>query len=98
MKEEEQKLIEICLYVYVISCLLLMYAHIATTQNNFQQLLLVWYYEEEKTPHHHHHTDVIMIKAVRGNLGSLFLVCNLILTKLDEIWKTTYIFFKWKTI
>jgi hypothetical protein len=29
-----------------------------------------------------------------SNLGSLFLVCNLILTHLEEIWKTTSIFLK----
>ena len=33
-------------------------------------------------------------KALPGNPGSWFLVCDPILTHLDEIWKTTSIFLK----
>ena len=38
-------------------------------------------------------------KPLPGNLGSWFLVCSLILTQLEEIWKTTSIYFRiggWK--
>ena len=34
------------------------------------------------------------INFVQGNLGSWFSVCHLILTQLDEIWKTTSMFLK----
>jgi hypothetical protein len=48
-----------------------------------------------KKNHHHHTTPgLITIRAVLDNLGSWFLACNLILTQLDELWKTTSIFFK----
>ena len=40
----------------------------------------------------HHPTETF--KALPGNPGSWFSVCNLILTQLDEIWKTTSIFLK----
>ena len=33
-------------------------------------------------------------KALPGNPGNWFSVCNIILTKLDELWKTTSIFLK----
>ena len=36
------------------------------------------------------------LNFVLGNLWSWFLVCNTVPTQLDEIWKTTSIFFKWK--
>ena len=39
----------------------------------------------------------ITIRAVWGNIGSWFSVCNIILTQLDEIWWTTSTFFEWKT-
>jgi hypothetical protein len=42
--------------------------------------------------HHHHHHGVITFKAVLGNPGSCFLGCNLILTHLDDILKTTSFF------
>ena len=35
-------------------------------------------------------------KALSGNSGSWFSVCNLILTQLDKLWKTTSIFLKIK--
>ena len=53
-------------------------------------LLLV----RETTPHHHTTPGIITIRAVLGNLGSWFLVCSLILTQLEEIWKMTSIFLK----
>jgi hypothetical protein len=34
------------------------------------------------------------LNLVLGNLGSWFLVCNIVSTQLDEIWKTTSIFLK----
>ena len=36
------------------------------------------------------------VKALSGNSGSWFSVCNLILTQLDKLWKTTSIFLKIK--
>jgi hypothetical protein len=36
------------------------------------------------------------IRAVLDNLRRSFMVCTLILTHLDEIQKTTSIFFEWK--
>jgi hypothetical protein len=68
-----------------------------TIQNNLKQLLLGWYYyllKKNPQPHHHHTTTpgLIKIRTVLGNLGSWYSVCNLNLTKLDEIWKTTSIF------
>jgi hypothetical protein len=48
-----------------------------------------------RKPHHHHTTlGPITIRAVLYNLGSWFSVCNLILTQLNEIRKTTSIFLK----
>ena len=38
-----------------------------------------------KPPTHHHHTGTF--KALPGNLGSWFSVCNLILTQVEEIWR-----------
>jgi hypothetical protein len=46
------------------------------------------------TPHHTTHPPTETFKALPGNPGSWFLVCNLILTQLDEIWKKTSIFLK----
>ena len=43
------------------------------------------------TPPHHPSST---FKALPDNIGSWFSVCNLILTQLDEIWKTTLIFLK----
>ena len=34
------------------------------------------------------------VKPLPGNLGSWFLVCSLIIMQLEEIWKTTSIFWK----
>ena len=54
----------------------------------------------EPTPPHHHptppppHPTTQTFKALPGNPGSWFSVCNLILTQLDELWKTTSIFLK----
>ena len=47
-----------------------------------------------KTTPHHTTPGMITIQAVLGNPGSCFLVCSLILTQLEEIWKTTSIFLK----
>jgi hypothetical protein len=46
-----------------------------------------------RRPHHHHHNTLgpITIRAVLDNLGTSFWVCNLGLTQLDEIRKTTSI-------
>ena len=49
------------------------------------------------TTPHHTTPGLITIRAILGNLGSWFSVCNLILTKLDDIWKMTSFFVKWKT-
>ena len=56
---------------------------------------MVWPHNAVEPTHHPTTTDTL--KALPGNLGSWFSVCNLILTQLDEIWKTTSIFLKWKT-
>ena len=43
-------------------------------------------------PHHPTHTQPSQtFMALPGNLGSWLLVCNLILTQLDEIWRTIFI-------
>jgi hypothetical protein len=61
---------------------------------------LVWPHNQVEPTHPTTET----FKAYPGNTGSWFLVCNLILTQLDELWKTTSIFGrqshffpKWKT-
>ena len=41
---------------------------------------------------HHHHQGCI--KQLPGNLGSWVLVCSLVITHLEEIWKTSLIFLK----
>ena len=70
-----------------------------TTQDNLKQLgvvlLSVRKNHHTTKPHHYH---VITFKAVQSNLGSWFLVCNLNITQLEEIWKTTSIFLKMKDL
>ena len=70
--------------------------HIATTQPTTQNNFCLCGIIISKKPYHTTTSDGITIRAVPGNLGIWFSVSNLILTKQDEIWKTTLIFQKWK--
>jgi hypothetical protein len=53
-----------------------------------------WVEPTTTPPPPHHPTTTQTFKAVPGNPGSWFSVCNLMLTQLDELWKTTSIFLK----
>ena len=86
-------------------CLTLLYQQviklIATTLNNEKQFSRVVLLRVKKPPHHHHHhhttttpPEWLHFEPLPGNLRSWVLVCNLILTQLEEIWKTTSIFLK----
>ena len=63
-----------------------------TKQNNLVGVVLLSV--KKTTPHHSTTMMWLHFKQLPGNLGSRFFVCSLILTQLEEIWKTTSIFLK----
>jgi hypothetical protein len=77
------------LYVSVCLCLpvCLAYWNIVTAQLNLNSR---WEWQSNGLAH----TTTETFKALPGNLGNWFSICNLILTQLDDIWKTTSIFLK----
>ena len=74
----------------------LLYCHNPTNnpkrlKTTFVGVVLLSVRNNHTKPNNHH---VIAFKAVQGNRGSWFLVCYLIFTQLEDIWKTTSIFLK----